>query len=239
MDIAYYLSCENVNTQSHWTEYDSGCNVLPMKTLADRLNERMDELGMTQDRLAELAKVSQTTIHKLCTGKAKESRKLVAIANVLGTNSEWLQSGKEGWQANTEPGPAITGVVPLISWVQAGAFCNVVDLFQPGDAEDWLPTIQKLGPRSYALRVKGDSMTAPYGRSYPEGCIIYVDPDTAVTNGARVIAKLPDSEEATFKMYVEDAGKRFLKPLNPQYPILELTSDMLICGVVRGYFMPE
>lgn len=65
-----------------------------MNTLAERLNQRMEELGMTQDRLAELAKTSQTTIHKLCTGKAKESRKLVAIAKVLGVTPKYLQFGE-------------------------------------------------------------------------------------------------------------------------------------------------
>lgn len=144
-----------------------------------------------------------------------------------------------GYAVNVEAGPDITGTVPLISWVQAGAFCQAPDLFEPGDAEDWLLTVQKLGPHAYALRVQGDSMTSSYGRSYPEGCIIFVDPDTAITNGCRVIAKLPDSQEATFKVYVEDAGKRFLRPLNPQYPIIEMTPDMVLCGVVRGYYMPE
>ena len=31
------------------------------------------------------------------------------------------------------------------------------------------------------------------------------------------MAKLEDSEEATFKEYIEDGGKKLLKPINPQY----------------------
>lgn len=141
--------------------------------------------------------------------------------------------------SNTEPGPDIRGKVPLISWVQAGAFCNAVDLFEPGVADDWIPAVQALGPHAYALRVVGDSMTAPHGLSYPEGIIIFVDPDYPVTNGCRVIAKLPHAEEATFKMYSEDAGQKFLKPLNPQYPTIPITPDMRLCGVVRGAYRPE
>jgi SOS-response transcriptional repressor LexA len=84
-------------------------------------------------------------------------------------------------------------------------------------------------------------MVSPYPgtRSYPPGFIIYVDPDRAVTNGCRVIAKLPESNEATFKIYSEDGGKRFLKPLNPQYPIIEMTDGMIVCGVVVGGMWEE
>lgn len=94
MDTSYDLSCEDVNNLSHWTIYYSGCKLIFMNTLAERLNQRMEELGMTQDRLAELAKTSQTTIHKLCTGKAKESRKLTAIAKVLNVTPKYLQFGE-------------------------------------------------------------------------------------------------------------------------------------------------
>lgn len=132
-------------------------------------------------------------------------------------------------------------LIPLISHVQAGAFCEAVDNFQPGDAEEWLPCPVNVGKQAYALRVKGDSMTSPTAgqRSYPEGTIIYVDPDREANIGSRVIAKLIDTNEVTFKVYTEDSGKRFLKPINPQYPTIELTDDTHICGVVVGSFMAE
>jgi phage repressor protein C with HTH and peptisase S24 domain len=54
----------------------------------------MDELELTQDRLASLSGCSQTTIYKLCSGKAKESRKLLAIADALRVSPRWLATGK-------------------------------------------------------------------------------------------------------------------------------------------------
>ena len=114
------------------------------------------------------------------------------------------------------------GKVPLISWVQAGAWDEAIDTLHPGEAEAWLPCPVKHGARTYALRIKGDSMTAPYGKSYPEGSVIYVDPDQAggVTTGDRVIAKMMGENAVTFKAFIEDAGKRYLKPLNPAYPLI-------------------
>ena len=84
-------------------------------------------------------------------------------------------------------------------------------------------------------------MTSPYPgqRTYPAGIIIYVDPDANVENGSRVVAKLLETDEVTFKVYSEDAGMRFLKPLNPQYPTIRLHDGFAIIGVVVGSYYPE
>ena len=53
------------------------------------------------------------------------------------------------------------------------------------------------------------------------------------------MAKLEDSEEATFKEYIEDGGKKLLKPINPQYAIEAFTDGSKIIGVVIGSFVAE
>ncbi|WP_434927185.1 XRE family transcriptional regulator [Shewanella sp. HL-SH2] len=65
-----------------------------MKTLAQNLQEKLKASGLTQKELAERSHISQVMVHKLISGKAKESSKLVAIANVLGTTAEELSTGK-------------------------------------------------------------------------------------------------------------------------------------------------
>ena len=46
-------------------------------------------------------------------------------------------------------------------------------------------------------------------------------------------------DEATFKEYREESGKRYLKPINPTYDKIEITDDIRICGVVIGQYMSE
>lgn len=76
-------------------------------------------------------------------------------------------------------------------------------------------------------------MTAPLGqKSFYEGDTIIVDPEKTAEDGKYVIALLPKSKEATFKQYVIDGGIRYLKPLNPQYPITQIDDSTHICGVV-------
>lgn len=146
--------------------------------------------------------------------------------------------------ANVEAAFAIDrkGLVPLISWIQAGAWSTVEDPFASGDAEDWLPCPVRHGKRTYALRVRGESMKNPDGRpSYDNGDIIYVDPDQEGLSGHRIITRLDDGLEATFKQLVEEDGKRLLKALNPDWTprYLELNVDATYCGKVIGKWVPE
>ncbi|RZO82998.1 MAG: hypothetical protein EVA65_15765 [Oceanococcus sp.] len=130
-------------------------------------------------------------------------------------------------------------VVPVISWVAAGAFDEANDPHAVGDAETWLPCPKKsFGPHTYALRVRGDSMTSPHGRTYPEGSTIFVDPDLrSPANGERIIAKLEGTDEVTFKAFQQDAGRVWLKPLNPQHP--PIMEPFKVLGTVIGTWIGE
>lgn len=112
--------------------------------------------------------------------------------------------------------------VPLISWVQAGGWTGVVDMYHPGDADDWITVVAPVGDRGFALRVHGDSMSPEFN----PGDIIIVDPDKPAENGNYVVVKIEtDSQngKATFKQFVQDADKIYLKPLNRQYPVMDMT----------------
>ena len=74
-------------------------------------------------------------------------------------------------------------------------------------------------------------MTAAHGVSITEGMLILVEPDAEAANGSLVVAKIED--QVTFKKLVIDAGKHYLKPLNPAYPVIECTQELHIVGVVK------
>jgi SOS-response transcriptional repressor LexA len=117
-----------------------------------------------------------------------------------------------------------------------------VDNFHPGQADEWAETTVPIHQHTYALRVRGDSMTNPNGDpTFPDGCIIVVEPDAIDTPdklvGSLVIVRRHGDDEATFKKLVRDGGKFLLRPLNPQYPMLELEEGDTLCGVVREKVM--
>jgi SOS-response transcriptional repressor LexA len=217
-----------------------------VKKLAELIRNRYDNNAASFARAVDR---SSSQVNDTLAGRKSFGEKFARhIEQKLNLPERWMDqsvlSGEDlrgPMLANARIISPIGHTIPLISWVKAGLFCEAVDLFEPGAAEEWLPAPKKYGPHAYALRIEGDSMVSPFphARSYPPGYIIFVDPDRAVVNGSRVIAKLPDTNEATFKIYSEDGGKRFLKPINPQYPIIEMTEGMILCGVVVGGMWEE
>lgn len=137
----------------------------------------------------------------------------------------------------TMPMPGVGGAaemltrVPLISFVQAGDWSSVVDNFQPGDAEEWIPFPGHIGPHAFALRVNGPSMEP----KFVEGDIIFVDPDREAESGDFIIAK-NGVDEATFKKFYRDGDRCFLVPLNEDWgKPMEMTGrDWEIVGRVMG-----
>lgn len=164
---------------------------------------------------------------------------------IFGCSASWIETGIGAMLAafeprpeyNVEPGPAIRGEVPLISWIQAGAWESIVDNFQPGEAESWIPCIKRVGENAFALRVRGVSMEP----KYQDGDIIFVDPDAAAEHGKNVVVRLDDDQEATFKNLVVEGSRRFLRPLNPDWPekMIEVNGNATICGVVVGKWVSE
>lgn len=83
-------------------------------------------------------------------------------------------------------------------------------------------------------------MTAPYAgtRTYPEGCLIFVDPVLLCpSNGDRVIARVDKSTEVTFKVYKNEDGRQWLQPINPSHePIRE---PFTVLGTIIGKWEDE
>lgn len=158
----------------------------------------------------------------------------LAAAKIIGCRVEWITEGLPP-MANLIPSsytnalkkPVLSNVqqdvpreklVPIISDEQAGMWTEEVDIYEEGYAQDWLPVVNTGHARAFAVRVTGDSMTASHGRTYPDGTIIVVDPMMRhPKSGNRILARLSDGT-VTFKLYMEEHGQRWLKPLNHLHP---------------------
>lgn len=157
------------------------------------------------------------------------------IEKAAGKPENWLDQPHHQAQMpladyNVEAGPEVSRMVPVISWVQAGAWHEVIDNFQPGDAEEWLPSPVRCSPQTFVVRVRGESMEP----RFHDGELIFVDPAGEARNKSFVVVRLDDSKEATFKQLIIEGDKHYLKPLNPHWPepVIPINGRATICGVV-------
>ena len=209
-------------------------------------NALKGELGLTQEIAATRMEITQGAVGQYLNGRIPlNDSAAMKFADLLGVDVgkvkpplgkvfTQLSGFRDRAHSNVEEAPQqySSRRVPVISWVQAGEWSEAVDLYQPGSGDSFEPVPETAGPNVFWLRVVGDSMTAQSGASIPEGHLILVDPDREPMNGSLVVAKLDDSQEVTFKKLVIDAGQRYLKPLNPAYPMIPINGNCRIVGVV-------
>ncbi len=115
----------------------------------------------------------------------------------------------------------------MVSWVTAGAWREVSDIFEPGSSNQWIESDVE-GENVFALLVMGDSMEP----EFHEGEFIIVNPHVESLPGDFIIVKNPDGE-ATFKQLKKYGNRWVLHPINPRYQDMEVRrGDFRVIGKV-------
>ncbi|CAH5275465.1 LexA family protein [Klebsiella michiganensis] len=203
----------------------------------------METVGQRIKSLRKITKTSQKDLGKFCgvsdvaVGYWEKDLNLPSgealskLAKFFNTSIDYILYGTEF------EGRLITNMrkVPVLSWVQAGSFTETKPSEIFNDADKWVETSLRIGDNSFALEVKGDSMTNPYGLpTIPEGATVIIDPDGEALHGKIVVARIDGTNEATVKKLVIDGPQKFLVPLNPRYPNIPINGNCVIIGVVKG-----
>lgn len=183
----------------------------------------------TLDKVAKIIGINKSALSKLENNKQGwDGPMLYKLAAALDVNViDFFNEAEHHRDGNVTDGPDIKGTVPLISWIQAGQWQDVIDNLYPGEGER-ISTTYRVRKHTYALRVRGDSMEP----KFPDGAIIIVEPEENPEPGSFVIVR-HNGGEATFKQFMVDGETVYLKPLNPRYPIMEMKPDAAFCGVVK------
>jgi SOS-response transcriptional repressor LexA len=200
-----------------------------MKSFGDRVRECRLNAGLSLEALGKVAGIKKAAMSNIENGKSQyvRSDNLFPIAKALKVNAEWLVTGKGKREPNSS-----SDLVPLISWVQAGEWTEAFDPYAVGDGVDFIICPFKHGDLTFALKVRGESMS-PY---YVNGETIFVDPDVRAENGSKVVTRNMTDNTATFKQLIVDESGPMLKAMNKDWPnkFIEITDELRICGVVIG-----
>jgi len=184
--------------------------------------------GMTLEALAHQVGTDTGNLSRLERGKQGANQELlIKILGVLGMTLAEPSNVEPALQPVRAPRE-----YPLISWVIAGEWAESPNNFHPGDAEEWIGSTENAGEQGFWLTVRGDSMTCAGNPSFPEGSRILVKPEADRISGKYYVVKMLDSGEHTFKQYIEDAGLKYLRPLNPAYRTMEINGNCRFIGRV-------
>ncbi|MBH3396217.1 helix-turn-helix domain-containing protein [Pseudomonas monteilii] len=205
------------------------------------VRDRMEELGLTQEQLAERVGVSQGSVGHWVNKRRQpkiESMNRTFVEIGMPHYNVSLQLRIQG-QVGEERGAygvddaeddldlmqyIVCFRYPVKDWSELGA----TDAEEPTVFEQ---TDYLAQGKAFWLTVENDAMSAVSGRSVPQGMRMLVDPGVEVEAGRLVIARQP-GKPAIFRELAEDGGQRYLKALNNNYPTLLCEEGCEFLGVV-------
>jgi SOS-response transcriptional repressor LexA len=201
----------------------------------ERIIAKTKELGISQVELAKRTGLTKGAVNQWFKGlSSPNGENLLKTAAALCVTPEWLQTGKEPRKEQTYnlDDDALElpkrRLAPIISYVQAGNWCELVDAYPVGTGEDSIAIDAKWSPNTFVLRVRGDSMHP----TLTEGALIVVDPQVEWMHNRIVVVRQHGDAEVTVKRLIKDGDTYYLKPDNTTYPLLKLEKDAHVCGVV-------
>lgn len=214
--------------------YDLGMN---MKWY-DLAKSRMKDMDINQEKLAEHLGITKGAVsHWLNARREPGIEEIAKILRFLGMKEFLVNhdgtispSGSVNNVSGFEPYKA-GNKYPVLSKVQAGAWIEACEPYSLKEIDLWLESDAHTQGDAFWLEVDGDSMTAPMGLSIPAGTYVLFDTGREAVNGSLVVAKLTDDNEATFKKLIIDGSQKYLKGLNPQWPMVPVNGNCKVLGV--------
>ena len=188
-------------------------------TFAERLKEALKYNGMSAAELCRLTDTPESVMSQYKSGKyvAKQKR-LDAYANILNVSIPWLM-GEDVPMKDVSPLPEgaipynpIMHRIPILGDIAAG-----LPIFSEENIEGYTYTELNHGGKYFALKVKGDSMTAA---NIPDGSLVTVRVQPTVENG-EIAAVRVNEDNATVKRFKREGDIVQLIPqsYNPEHQI--------------------
>ncbi len=199
-----------------------------MMIIGPNIRRLRKQRGWTILDLSTRAEMDSGYLSKLERGIAGYGQEVVSkLAKALGVPAFELFTES----SNVEAAVIGTRRVPLLDYVQAGQWTDVIETRSDSDISEYMLTTLELSGRAFAMRIQGDSMLP----QFEEGDIVVVDPVVPPRPGDYVVAS-NGSGQGIFKKYrirgLNETGNEVfeLVPLNPDYPTLR--SDLTHLRIV-------
>jgi SOS-response transcriptional repressor LexA len=206
-----------------------------MSDLGDAIRKARKAKGLTLEALAGIISTDAGNLSRLERGVQGGSQELLTkVFQALGVSlSGTIGAGM--MRGNIENTGIPSSAVPVLSSRQIKQWIDDMPDFKHDDASAWVLCPVACGPRTFVLRVTGESMQNLTGKtSFRAGDFIYCDPDREILENSFVLVRGTPDADPQLRQLVIDSGARYIKAINPAWPdqIKELASPAEIVAVV-------
>lgn len=119
---------------------------------------------------------------------------------------------------------------PVVTWHEAYQWAaDPSSMFFDEGSEEY-PSTAAYVDEAVWVKVVGDAMATTTCPSFPEGSLILILRNVDLISGKYYAFSIGESGDFTFKQYIEDAGYKYLKPLNNSYKTIEMRPEHILIG---------
>lgn len=192
--------------------------------------------GLTMGQLAEKINVRYQVISRIESGDTKfpNGNNLYKLAKVLNTTVEFIMEGK-GFSniKNVKENkiPLLLNSKEIIEWCQ-NDIKNISHYNRPYIHN---PFINRQ-PDNFIIEILSDSMQGKYHAGIPKGAIAICRPSSKIIQNSYSIFYDKEQEEIFIREVIID-GKTYLKPLNNQFKIEEITDNIEPIAEIIAYLV--
>ena len=194
------------------------------------LRALMTSKNLSESELSRQTGIGQPVIHRMLSGETENPKigTLRPIAHYFSLSVGQLIGDvplPRNYANDDRMPPAHQWTqVPLFTWEQA----TRVPEIDPKEADSSISTDYKVSEYAYALRIS-DSTMEP---QFPRNSIVIIDPAFEPVDREFAMVHIHDQARVTFKQVLLDGEKTYLKPLNSDFQITDLTENYNFKGVI-------
>lgn len=199
-----------------------------MSKLAAVLKSLMREKNISVTELARQTEISQPVLHRLATGATynPQIETLLPIARFFAVSIEQL--------IGNTPLPVTKNIKNIIQdWTRLPllALNQVINWLEHPSSiilKKFVRTDIPVSKNSYAIQLSDSTMQPRFF----EGTLLIIDPEYSPENQDFVVAQLHNQKTVTFKQLLVDGENHYLKPLNPDFPIIRMIHNDRVLGTM-------
>lgn len=202
--------------------------------IALRMKAIRESLGISQRELAlRCGWKSQSRVGNYeMASRAISIDDALVIANALEVSPTYLIFG----DGSADPRVARSPVkepnhFPIVSENELPAMFTGDKINDISSVKEWVSSDARMLGNGFWLRSETEALVSPVGFSVPIGAYVLFDMGRDAENGNLVAVVSHEENTGKMRKLVIDGGCKYLRGLNPSWPVYEMTGAMEIVGV--------